>query len=160
MWPTPIYPALFDALVEAGERHGIGVFGAYAMNSMRLEKGYRAWGADLTTERSPHEAGLGYLVKTAGRELAGGDAWSMVLLEIGGAGADPFHGHAVKQDGVVIGIVTSGGFGHRTGKTLALAYLRTALDDGPVHVEILGHDRPATVLDKPPYDPTNARLKG
>jgi dimethylglycine dehydrogenase len=60
---------LLKQLLQAGEKFELGFYGAFAMNAMRLEKGYRAWGVDLTTERTPLEAGLGHLVKTEGRDL-------------------------------------------------------------------------------------------
>ena len=85
---------LFHALEDAGRPFGIGHYGAYAANSMRLEKGYRGWGMDLTTERSPLETGLSYLVKYEGRSFIGREAmlkrqpgWDMVLLEIDTDGA-------------------------------------------------------------------------
>ena len=160
---------LFEALEAAGRSHGAGLYGAYAANSMRLEKGYRAWGADLTTERSPEEAGLGYLVHPEGREFVGREAmlarrgegaWDMVLLEIAPGEVDPFYAHAVHQDERIVGVVTSGGYGHRTGKVLALAYLRDARARDGLSIEILGERRPASVLDRAPYDPDNAKLKG
>ena len=168
---------LHDALCTAGEAVGVRPFGAYAMNSLRLEKGYRAWGADLTTERTPIEAGLDHLVRAEGREFTGRDAlltraaspdaWRMVLLSIEPVGdADPFYAHAVWCRDQAIGIVTSGAPGHRTGTVLALAYLRSEAgasgygDDRALEVSILGRRCPARVLDAPPYDPTNARLRG
>ena len=171
-------PILHEALCAAGDPVGLGPFGAYAMNSMRLEKGYRAWGADLTSERTPIEAGLGYLVRTDGREFTGrdallaraggADAWRMVLLSIEpDADADPFDTHTVWRGGQAVGIVTSGAPGHRTGTVLALAYLRpepTEADslgaDGGLEVSILGRRCRARVLDAPPYDATNGRLRG
>lgn len=167
--PAQDMPALFDAVWTAGQPHGIGLFGAYAMNAMRLEKGYPAWGADLTTERTPEEAGLGFLVRTDGRDFVGREAllarmaaddrWEMVLLDITADGTDPFYSHPVMCDGQPVGIVTSGAWGHRTGRALGLAYLRRrGLRDG-LTVEILGRPCPATVLDRPPFDPANQRLK-
>ena len=128
-------PTLHETLCAAGATVGLRPFGAYAMNSMRLEKGYRAWGADLTTERTPLEAGLGHLVRTEGREFAGREAllaragspsaWRMALLSIEPDGdADPFYTHTVWRGERAIGIVTSAAPGHRTGLALALAYLR------------------------------------
>ena len=171
-------PALHEALCAAGAPVGLAPIGAYAMNSMRLEKGYRAWGADLSTERTPIEAGLGHLVRTEGREFTGraallardasADAWRMVLLSIvPDADADPFHTHTVWKGGRPVGIVTSGAPGHRTGTVLALAYLRPEAAqadahgaDGALEVSILGRRCPARVLDAPPYDPVDARLRG
>lgn len=159
--------AVFLALEEMGQAHGIRCFGAYAANSMRLEKGYRAWGMDLTTERTPGEAGLGGFVKNNARDVVGlaearkrdrgDDRWRMVLLEVLGEGPDPFYSHPVFRGAEAVGIVTSAAHGHRTGMTLALAYLR----DGARHsnanlsMEILGTRRSVRVLKQPPFDPEN-----
>ena len=151
-------PALHEALRRAGAAVGLRPFGAYAMNSLRLEKGYRAWGADLTTERTPLEAGLDHLVRTEGREFAGREAllvraaspsaWRMALLSVEPDGdADPFHTHTVWQDGRAVGIVTSAAPGHRTGTVLALAYLRPEADSRERRVPA-GHGRPARRSDR------------
>jgi dimethylglycine dehydrogenase len=133
---------------------------------MRLEKGYRGWGADLTTERSPLEAGLAFLVKAEGRGFVGRDAmlgredpWDMVLLEVETTDVDPFYAHTVFQCGRPVGIVTSGAYGHRTGRALALAYLRDPTARTNLQVRILGENRDAKILERPPFDPTNSRLK-
>lgn len=159
---------LFLALEAAGRTQGVGLYGAYAANSMRLEKGYRAWGSDLTTERTPMESGLGHLVRTEERNFRGREAmlarqneeaWNMVLLEIEASDADPFHSHPVWQADRVVGIVTSGAYGHRTGKVLALAYLRDAAARDGLTVHILGQSRAARILAAAPYDPDNLKLK-
>ena len=170
-------PSLHETLCAAGDPVGLTPFGAYATNSLRLEKGYRAWGVDLTTERTPVEAGLGHLVRADGREFTGrealharaasADAWRMALLSIEPDGdADPFSSHSVWRGDRAIGIVTSGAPGHRTGTVLALAYLRPEADASAhvggdaLAVSILGRRCPARVLNAPPYDPANARLRG
>ena len=159
--------ALYDALNEAGRPHGLTPFGIYAVNSMRLEKGYRGWGGDLTSERSPVEAGVGALVRAEGRSFFGRDAmlardadkpWRMELVEIEDDGERlPFYSHSVWQHGRVVGIVTSGGYGFRTRKALALAYLTHEADDSALSVLILGKHLPAQVLREAPYDPQNLR---
>jgi len=160
--------ALFLALEAAGQNYRIGYYGAYAANSMRLEKAYRAWGAELTTERSPTEAGLHHLIQTDNREFTGkqallrerdGNAWEMVLLDVQTDNIDPFYSHPVKHHARTIGIVTSAAFGHRCQKTLALAYLRDASCRSELSVEILGQSRSAVILDSAPFDPSNSRLK-
>ena len=161
---------LIAALTEAGTPHGMGFFGAYAINSMRLEKGYRAWGVDLTTERSPGESGLEMFIRTDGRDFTGKDAlidrmaapdrWEMVLLDVDSGDLDPFYSHAVLHGDRHVGIVTSGSYGHRTGKTLALAYLREHGLRDRLSVDIIGRRFDARVLGKPPFDPENIRLKG
>ncbi len=150
---------VYDALLQAGAPHGIGHYGAYAANAMRLEKGYRAWGSDLTTERSPIETGLGALVNSDEPAIyARANDWEMVLLEITGT-PHPFYAHGVWQDDCCVGIVTSAAFGHRTGKTLALAYLRDRTARSDLEVEILGGRYVAAILDRPPFDPENSRLR-
>ena len=170
-------PALHESLCTAGASVDLVPFGAYAMNSMRLEKGYRAWGVDLSTERTPIEAGLGRLVRTEGREFTGRDAllarmaspdaWRMVLLSIEPHGeVDPFYLHTLWNGGRPVGIVTSAAPGHRTGTMLALAYLRPDAETdacgagGGLEVSVLGLRSSARVLDAPPYDPANVRLRG
>lgn len=158
--PAEKAATLFLALETASRPLGLGFYGAYAADAMRLEKGYRAWGSDLTTERSPLEAGLAAFVRPELRAgLARSAAWQMVLLEIAAGEVDPFHAHTLWQGNQPVGIVTSGGFGHRTGKVLALAYLRDATAREGLAVSILGEERAATILPGPPYDPGNFRLK-
>ncbi|MET3581938.1 dimethylglycine dehydrogenase [Mesorhizobium robiniae] len=161
---------LYDAITRAGRRFDLRPFGIYALNAMRLEKGYRAWGADLTTERTPIEAGLGALVKADGRAFVGREAllerigkgsWTMALLDIDDDGERlPFYAHAVMQAGRPVGIVTSGAHGFRTGKTLALAYLRPGISPEGLTVSILGKELVARELREAAYDPGNLRLRG
>ncbi len=166
--PVTAAAEVFLALEEAGKALGIGYYGAFAANSMRLEKGYRAWGADLTTERTPRECGVGFLVRPGDRDFPGRAAmmardatngWHSVLLEVESGETDPFYAHPVYAGERVVGIVTSGGFGHRTGRQLALALLREPLSTDRVDVEILGQRCPAKRLHAPPFDPGNTRLK-
>ncbi|MGI9389792.1 MAG: GcvT family protein [Boseongicola sp.] len=155
------------ATVEAAARtYGLGFYGAFAANSMRIEKGYRAWGSDLTVERSPLEAGMDAFVKADERDFVGKDAmidrenpWDMVLLEIEPGDVDPFYTHTVWQNDTPVGMVTSGAHGHRTGKTLALAYLRDPNARSALSVNILGKRRTARILNHPPFDPDNSRLR-
>lgn len=161
-------PALYDAIRAAAPDpvH----YGAYAMNAMRLEKGYPAWGAEFTTERTPAESGAARLVRPEGRDFPGKDAllrrmadpdrWEMVLLRIETDGVDPFQSHPVLHRGHAVGIVTSGGWGHRSGMALALALLRERGLRAGLSVAILGQDCAARVLDAPPFDPGNARMRG
>ncbi len=164
---------IYSLIRDAGAPYGLDHYGAFAMNSMRLEKGYRGFGADLTTERTPLEAGLDHLVRVNNRNFIGRDAmmrkaksrqtWQMKLFEIeSGQGCiDPFYLHPVMQGGVTVGTVTSGAFGHRTGKSLALAYLtdKASVSDNDFGVEILGVRHQAKILTVPPYDPANRKLK-
>ena len=162
---------VLDALIKTGSRFNLGYFGAFAMDAMRLEKGYRAWGMDLTTERTPLEAGLDHLVHAETRSFIGRDAllrrqdspdrWRMELLEVASSDSDPFYSHPVFQGDRVIGIVTSGAYGHRTHKALVLAYLTDGAnpDNEGLEVEITGVRYNASVFAEIPYDPLNFRLR-
>jgi dimethylglycine dehydrogenase len=122
---------------------------------------------DLTTERSPLETGLGFLAKPEGRKFIGREAmlkrspnWDMVLIEIDTDGeVEPFYAHTLFAQGRPVGVVTSGAYGHRVRKSLALAFLREPLVRGGLTVKLLGRERPARILATPPYDPQNKKLK-
>ena len=160
---------LFEALTKAGRKLDSGFYGAFAMNAMRLEKGYRAWGADYTTERTLLESGGQRFVRAHGREFVGREKmlqreqeqgrWFMQLLSLEETGTDPFYSHPVMQDGKAIGVVTSGAYGHRVSQPLALAWFREEITDAPLEIEILGKGIAAKVLEQVPYDPENLRMK-
>ncbi|MGF7159572.1 dimethylglycine dehydrogenase [Rhodoligotrophos appendicifer] len=160
-----------SALSVAGKPFDLRPFGAYALNAMRLEKACRAWGMDLTTERTPLEAGLDALVQAKDRDFIGkeamltraasGKAWHMALFEVATDGEVlPFYAHSLIQDGRPVGIVTSGTYAPRTSKTLALAYLKPEAESGDLSIEILGRAFPVRQLSEVPYDPGNVRLRG
>ncbi|MGP0055301.1 MAG: GcvT family protein [Steroidobacteraceae bacterium] len=163
---------ILTELRRVGGPLGATLFGAYAMNSMRLEKAYRAWGADLSTERTPIEGGLGRLVRLDGRTFAGQpalaahknrrDQMRMTLLDVDTGGLEPFYAHPVLRGDTVIGLVTSGAYGHRTDQALALAYLRIGEIEAGNHqlaIQILDQRCPVRILSRAPYDPANERLR-
>ena len=170
-------PILFDSIERAGKPFGLGYYGAYAANSMRLEKGYRAWGSDLTTERDLIEAGLSTFCKLEGRHFLGSDAlknrlqhsnrWQMKLLSIESDQQDPFYAHSLYVGDDTVGIVTSGGYGYRSQKTLAMAYFSDPEKafkahqgkERPLEIRLLNKRYQAVILDDIPFDPKNARLK-
>jgi dimethylglycine dehydrogenase len=156
--------------MTAGADHGLTLFGAYAMNAMRLEKGYRAIGADLTSERTPIESGIRNLVQSRGRSFIGKKAmlardhtdgtWRSVLLALDPHGPiEPFYAHTVFQDEQPVGILTSAAYGHRVGQHLALALLKPKTLGKEFEVLVLNQKVKARVLDRPPYDPDNLRMK-
>ena len=162
--------ALYEALKAAGAEFGIVDFGTRAMDSLRLEKGYRAWGSDLTAEVDPIEAGLERLVAFDGRNFIGRRAlaarrrrpkWRCVLLAVEAGDADALPNAPVYAGEARVGIVSSGGYGHTVGRSLALAYvaLASAAPDTRLDIDILGDRRAATVLPAAPHDPENARLR-
>ncbi len=163
---------IYDKLWAAGEEHGIIDFGMYAMESMRLEKGYRAWKHDLTNDYSMFEGGLERFVRldkptpfigqeALRKEKEEGIKQMFVPLLLEDGSADAMYLSTVWKGDERIGFVTSGGYGHRIGKSIALATIRTdCTDEGAeVEVEVLGERRKAVVARDPLYDPENERLR-
>ena len=181
--PIDRMPDLYDALVAAGEPHGMVHFGSYAMNAMRIEKAYKAWGGELTTEITPIEAGLDRFVDldTPGRDFIGRDATlvrrdaagtdltglDMVLVycEVDATDSDcrgnePTYDPAGDGSGAM-GITTGGAWGHTVGKSLAFAYVDPAfLEPGSTfEIALFGGRHTATVLAEAAHDPSNERLR-
>jgi dimethylglycine dehydrogenase len=161
---------LYDALMKAGEPFGIHHFGTYALNSLRMEKAYKAWGTELTTEISLVEADMMRFVRKGGgyigadivkRKLEEGVDTHLVYCEVDVFDADPMGNEPVYQGDRVIGITTSGAYGHCVKKSLAFAYVSTGYETpgSTFEIEILGKRRKATVLADPAWDPDNERLR-
>ncbi len=160
--------ALYDALMEAGADHSIADFGLRAMDSMRLEKGYSMWGHDLTTEFSLLEASLGWFAKLDKGEFEGREALiaekeagvknRLILLKLENTEVDACVGmEPVYSEGELVGQVTSGGYGHRTGQSLAMAYIRSDKVGDPLSVKVLGQMYSTTKGKL--YDPKGELLK-
>ncbi len=168
---------LFDSIVETGAEFDLTHFGMYAMESMRLEKSYRMWGADLTREYSILEAGLDRFVQFKKDDFVGkqgllkqkeaGVPQEFITLEIDTTDADAMGSEPVflpgnsDLSGEMIGRATSGCFGHSIGKSLALAYIRKGYSETgtQLEIEILGERRPARVINESPCDPENKKLR-
>jgi glycine cleavage system aminomethyltransferase T len=162
---------LYDALLAAGAPLGLVDFGYRALESMRLEKCYRLWGADLSADWTPLQAGLARFVDFDKEDFVGRDALfaqrvrglerELACLVLEGADHD-CHGYEPVYDGSgpPIAYVSSGGFGHTVGKSIALAYLPVehATPGTALSVELLGELYPARVVEQPLYDPANERL--
>jgi dimethylglycine dehydrogenase len=162
-------PAIHDAILDAGATS----FGMWALDSLRLEKAYRAWKGDLSTDYSLLEAGLDRFVRfdkpqdfpgkaalLAERQRGLRKRFAVLTVEAGEADAPPMS--TIWHDGRVVGEATSGGWGYRVGASIALAVLRAdlAAPGTAVEVEIYGEMRPAVVRgDGALWDPENARLK-
>ena len=169
--PMQHLAALYDAVWTAGESHGIADFGLYAINSLRMEKAYRAWGDELTNEINMIEAGMERFLALGkgpfrGREAtraaqANGSKQKLVYLEVDAKDSDVRGAEPVFSGERVAGVATSGAFGHRTGRSFAFAYVETKLAKAGtrLQVEILGERMPAVVLAEPAYDPENNRLR-
>ena len=162
---------LYDALWDAGEEFGISNFGTYAMNSLRMEKGYRGWGSELTNEITMIEAGMERFVAFGKDDFVGRDALlkrkrqgadiRLVYIAIEADGADAMGNEPVLADGRLVGVTTSGAYGHAVGKSLAFAYVETDLTTPGTKLEvtILGDPRTAQVIAEPLYDANNARMR-
>lgn len=163
--------ALHDQIMAAGEEFGIGYFGIRAMDSMRLEKGYCTWKGELNIHHTPWEAGLGWQVKLD-KDFIGKEALikqkeegvpaKLVLLAVEADDADPYGYNGIYHEGRYVGMTSSGGYGHRVGKSLAMGYVEPELAKvgTKMEVEILDRRFPAEVVPMPLFDPKNQRLKG
>ena len=169
--PIEYQTGLYDALMAAGAEVGIGGVGMRAMESLRVEKSYRMWGMDLTTEYSAFEAGLDRFIALNKPAFIGRDALirqreegvpqAFATLEVDTEDADPWGNEPLYLDGEMVGRATSGVYGHTVGRSLALAYLRpeaAAVGTG-LTIDILGARRPARVIPESPHDPENERLR-
>jgi len=164
-----LYPA-YMALRAAGKEHGMRLFGARAVESMRLEKDFLHWKSDLLTEFDPIETGLGRFVNWQKDDFVGraalaarrdaGPVKRRVLMEVLCTDRVAHGGASLMQDGKVVGTVTSGAWGDRTGMNLAIAFVSPEALDAPMAVDLIGDEIPVRVLDKPPFDPEMTRLRG
>lgn len=170
--PLELQRALYDLLHEAGEELGLVDFGYRALESMRFEKCYRLWGADLSADWSPLQAGLERFVAFDKDDFIGRDALvrervegishRLSCLAIVADGADAHGYEPVYADhGKPIAYVSSGGYGHTVGKSIALTYLPVAhaAVGTELEVGILGSRRVAVVEEQPLYDPGNELLR-
>jgi glycine cleavage system T protein len=166
--------AVWDALLAAGQPVGLRPAGYKAIDSLRLEKGYRYWSADLTPAENPYEAGLGFCVRLEKGPFIGRDA--LVRLRAEGVprklatvtldAATPDHvvlygGEAVHLDGAVIGRLRSGGYGYTVGRHIGLVYLprERARVGTPLEIEVLGERWPGAVAADVLYDPRGVRAR-
>ena len=160
--------ALWDTIWEAGLEHGLVAGGYKAIDSLRLEKGYRVWGADITPEDTPFEAGLGFAVKLDkgdfdGRDaLVGADEPGRLLrcLTLDEPRAIALGSEPVRVGDDLVGRVTSGGCGYTVEKSIAYAYLPAEHGVGTdVAVEIFGEWVAGVVADEPLFDPSGERIR-
>jgi 4-methylaminobutanoate oxidase (formaldehyde-forming) len=163
--------------MQAGRPHGLVPAGYRALESLRLEKGYRAWGADITPNDTPFEAGLGWAVKLnpkipfLGREAAERAANSALKKTFAAfTVADPdvvlVGRETILRDGKTVGYLSSAGFGYTLGTPIGLGYVRDPagfsdrdVREGRYELVVAQQRVPAEIHTKPLYDPTNARVR-
>jgi len=177
--PVECAIAVYDAIVSAGRDLGLVHAGYYALESLRMEKAYRAWGRDVTPDDTPFEAGLDFAVRLEratpflGREALmaqreHGVRKKLVIFTLDDPDALPLGDEPILRDGAPVGVTTSAAFGHTLGRAVTMGYVKQAdgivdrawIDAGRYAIEIAGVRAPATVHHRPPYDPTGARVRG
>jgi len=158
--------ALYELLFDKGSSLGLKPIGMRAIDSLRLEKSYRGWNLDLSSEYSPIESGLDRFAALDKGDFRGREALvkqkkngikqKMVTLEIDDCEVQPIVNAPLYEHNRMVGRITSGGYGHTLKKVLALAYLDiTDTKSKHYQAEILGQRYPAKMIDDSPYDPEN-----
>ena len=160
---------LWDVIWEAGRSHGLVAGGYKAIDSLRLEKGYRVWGSDITPDETPYEAGLGFAVKLDKGDFLGREALlersvperRLVCLVLDDARSVALGSEPVRIDGEIAGRVTSGGYGYSVERSIAYAYVPAAAAAAGrrVEVEIFGEWVGGEVADEPLFDPAGERIR-
>jgi 4-methylaminobutanoate oxidase (formaldehyde-forming) len=176
--PVEYAGGIYDALMQAGLDLGVRNAGYYAVESLRLEKGYRAWGRELTPDYNPYEVGLSFAVKLDKGDFIGRDALLAAkgrpparrLLSFVALSPDTpiaHGGELILRNGAPAGEVTSAAYGHTVGGIVALGYAATGgapVDDAWLsarfELDIAGERVPVRASLRAPYDPAGARLKG
>jgi len=168
--PSEFALRLWDTLMAAGHPQGLVPAGYKAIESLRLEKGYRVWGSDVTSADTPFEAGIGFAVRMdkavpfIGREAlaaVGSPARRLACLVLDDSRMVVLGSEPVRVDGRTVGRVTSGGYGYTVGRSIAYAYLpsRDLEPARRVEVGIFGQFAGAQVVAEPLFDPSNSRVR-
>ncbi|MGD8663396.1 MAG: glycine cleavage T C-terminal barrel domain-containing protein, partial [Desulfobacterales bacterium] len=172
--PSMFAPALFDAIMEVGKQFDLRLVGMQAVNSLRLETGYRHWESDITPDDTPYEAGLGFGVKLHKPDFRGRDALlskkearltrRLVMFtpedpDIMLYGSEPLY-----RSGLWMNNLTSGAYGFKIGSAVGMGYVKNEDNitdqwvlDGKYELEVEGKMIPARVHIRSPYDPQNQR---
>jgi dimethylglycine dehydrogenase len=170
--PAKHQVALYQALAEAGRDLGLTPFGMRAMMSLRLEKSFGAWLREYRPDYTPAETGLERFVSFKKNDFIGRDA-ALAEKEAGpkrrlstfvveAADADVWADEPIWKDGAVVGFVTSGGYAHYVGESVALGFAPTEMVEAGAQfeIEILGELRPARLITEPLFDPQGERMRG
>jgi 4-methylaminobutanoate oxidase (formaldehyde-forming) len=175
--PVEFALTVYDALMEAGRRHGVANAGYRAIESLRLEKGYRAWGAEIGPDHSPLVAGLGWAVKLKsntpfqGRTALEAQVTKKLPRLLAGFTTDPsivlLGRETIYRNGKRVGWLTSGGYGYTVGRSIGYGYVRDPENGvdrdkvllGRYELEVATRRVPAEVFLDPLYDPTMSRIK-
>jgi dimethylglycine dehydrogenase len=163
---------VYDALMEKDKSWGLKLFGTYAMNSLRMEKGYRGWGSELTNEVDMFEGSMERFIRLDKEDFIGraaslghkqrGPRIKLVYLEIEAKDSDALGNEPIYRGEKLVGLTTSGAFGHAVKKSLAFGYVEPQLARTGEVFEVLmqGDKRRARIIPEPAYDADNKRLRG
>jgi 4-methylaminobutanoate oxidase (formaldehyde-forming) len=174
--PTASALEVYRAVMAAGETHGIAPCGYRAIESLRLEKGYRAWSSDLTPDHTPLQAGLGFAVKLdsdtpfLGREALAEQRQSGLTRRLACFTSDAdvvlLGRETIYRNGERVGWLTSGGYGYTVDRSIGYGYVRNQagvdrdyLRSGDYQLEVASRRVPASIHFRPLYDPGNARIR-
>jgi dimethylglycine dehydrogenase len=161
-------PALYRAIWKAGQEFGIANYGLYAVNTMRMEKGYKAWGSELTNELTMVEADMPRFINFNKADFTGKqatldapDRFRIVYGQVDATNVDVRGAEACLIGNTCIGLTTSGGYGHRVGKSLFFACvpIDQASPGSTFDIYLQGERRQAVVLAEPAYDPDNSKMR-
>ncbi|RLC02227.1 MAG: FAD-dependent oxidoreductase [Deltaproteobacteria bacterium] len=174
--PTPFAQGIFDALMDAGKEFNVKPCGLHAVDSLRMEKGYRHWSGDITPDDTPFEAGLGFAVKLNKDDFIGKDALlkqkkegikrKLVIFTIDDPEPLIYHDEPLYCNGEIVGENTHGSYSHVTGHAIGMVYLSN--EDGITDEWIMGNkyeieveDKkyPVTIHLRAPYDPEGKSIK-
>ena len=177
--PMEFAQGVYDEIISAGEKFGLRHVGYHAMDSLRLEKAYRHWGHDITDEDTPLEAGLGFAVAwdkscdfigrdTLLQKRQIGPARRLVQFKLLNPENLLYHNEPVWRDGVIVGYLSSGAYGHTLGAAIGMGYISDPtggtvdaafIEGGNYEIEIACERVPATASLWPLYDPANSRIR-
>lgn len=174
--PAPFCLGIFDELIKEGQTLGVKLVGLHAIDSLRLEKGYRHWGADITPDDTPFEAGLGFAVKTDKGEFIGRDALlrqkkgglkrKLVLFTLKDPQPLIYHDEPIFRNGKLVSENTHGAYSHAMGCAIGMCYLKNPdgisdawIMDGSYEIGVEDKRVPIDIHLKPLYDPKNIKIK-
>lgn len=174
--PTEFSNNVFDAVMAEGEKFDLKLVGLHAIDSLRLEKGYKHWSADITPDNTPVEAGLGFCVKMNKSSFLGKEALArqketgltkkLVMFSIDDPEPLVYHDEPIYRDGELLSENTHGAYSHVLGRSIGMCYLKNpdGINDewitaGKYEINVAGKIYPIKVYLEPPYDPKNERVR-
>jgi 4-methylaminobutanoate oxidase (formaldehyde-forming) len=174
--PAEFAPGVFEALMAEGEKFSLQLIGLHAVDSLRLEKGYRHWGSDITPDDTPFEAGLGFAVKLDKNDFIGRQALirqresslarKLVMFTLDDPEPLLYHDEPIYRNGELVSSVTHGAYAHMLGCAMGMGYLENPqvisdewIVSGKYEIEVEGDLIPAKAHLKAPYDPARKRVR-